>query len=276
MRRMKSSAASTMPAWIATVRSTSTVSRKVVRSTSHVAARHAEELHEVPPLAHVVGDDEQDAGQRRHRDPGGPVGEEEHDREQRRRVDDAGDRRATAAADVGRGARDRAGRRECRRRAARRDSRRPARPAPCSAGAACRSCRPPRRRRAATRSPPAARSRSRVPRARARGSTRGSGSTASAVRAARRRSGVSIVSTGSDASCTTSVAATSATSGPGTRCVTRGQSCTIASEPARDRAPPSGFHVAKCSRVGRDLLEELGRHALHAQPEEVAAPARRR
>ena len=46
----------------------------------HVAARHAEELHEVPPLAHVPRHDERDSGERRDRNPGGPVGEEEHDR----------------------------------------------------------------------------------------------------------------------------------------------------------------------------------------------------
>ena len=62
-----------MPTWIATVRSTSTVSTKVVSSTSTSLRGARSSSHEHAPLAHVVGDHDQDPGERRQRDPARPA-----------------------------------------------------------------------------------------------------------------------------------------------------------------------------------------------------------
>ena len=61
------------------------------------------------PLAHVVGNDKEHGGQRGERNVAGQRRGDQKNGEQRERVDDAGDRRARAGADVGGGAGDGAG-----------------------------------------------------------------------------------------------------------------------------------------------------------------------
>ena len=102
-----------MPTWTATVRSMRTVSRKVVSSTATSLLGVLKSVRERPPLAHVVRDDHQDRRQRRQRDQARPLARERRrTSEHRHGVDHAGDRRAAAVLDVGRGARDRAGGRD--------------------------------------------------------------------------------------------------------------------------------------------------------------------
>ncbi len=74
-----------------------------------VALRVLHQRPEGTPLAHVVGDDDQHAGQAGHRDVLRQRSEEEQDEQQHDGVDDAGDRAAAAVVDVGHRAGDGAG-----------------------------------------------------------------------------------------------------------------------------------------------------------------------
>ena len=69
----------------------------------------AEDGADFVPLAHVVGDDKEDGGERGERNVAGQRRGDEQDAEQREGVDDAGDGRARAGANVGGGAGDGAG-----------------------------------------------------------------------------------------------------------------------------------------------------------------------
>ena len=72
----------------------------------------AQQLRNLAPLAHVVGDDKRIAGEHGHRNVPGERRGKEQDGQQRQRVNHARDRRARARADIGRRARDRARRRQ--------------------------------------------------------------------------------------------------------------------------------------------------------------------
>ena len=111
IRRMNRSAASTKPTDTATTMSTSTVSRKQVEQHEHVAlGRDAHDADEVVHLGHVPGDEQQQRGERRHRQVGDQRRERQHRHQHEQRVHDRRERRARAGADVGGGARERAGR----------------------------------------------------------------------------------------------------------------------------------------------------------------------
>ena len=105
-RRMKVSAASTIPTSTAIVRSAKTVSANVDDPDGDVGPGQPQQLRDLVPLAHVPRHHQQDRGEHRHRDePRQRRRGQQHD-EQRDGVHHAGDRRARAGADVGRGARD--------------------------------------------------------------------------------------------------------------------------------------------------------------------------
>ena len=113
MRRRKCSVARITPMFTATTRSTNTVKRERHEQNDHVGGRRApNHLDEVPRLAHVPGDDEQDRGERGERHVHGQRRQEQHDEHQRQRMNDAGERTRAAVAHVRRSPCDRAGRGE--------------------------------------------------------------------------------------------------------------------------------------------------------------------
>ena len=74
-----------------------------------IADRELAKLAEGRPVAHVPGHEQQDGGKARHRNVLRKRCQDQHDGQQRDGVDDAGNRRACAASDVGHGAGNRAG-----------------------------------------------------------------------------------------------------------------------------------------------------------------------
>ena len=91
----------------------------------------------MPRLAHVPGDEQQQRGQRRHRQVAEQRRQREHRGQHEEGVRAAASGRARAGADVGRGARDRAGRRDAAEE--RRDHVADALSASSSASGSCRS-----------------------------------------------------------------------------------------------------------------------------------------
>ena len=81
-----------MPTSTATVRSASTVSENVAAQTAMSAFGEPQDAAYLSPLAHVVGHDEQNRGQRRQRNEAGQRRRDEQDDQQRQRVNDPGDR----------------------------------------------------------------------------------------------------------------------------------------------------------------------------------------
>ena len=98
-----------MPTPTATVRSAKTVREKVVSQTAMSVLERRRMDGDLAPLAHVVGDDEEDGGEGGERDEAGQGRGDEKDGEQGEGVDHAGDGGVRAGADVGGGAGDGAG-----------------------------------------------------------------------------------------------------------------------------------------------------------------------
>ena len=117
-----------------------------------VGERGAQQQAELGLVRHVPGDDDQHAGERGQRDVGDERHRDEDEDQQVKRMHHAGDRAARAGADIGRGARDRAGHRHAAAWPQPRHCRRLARPVRCSSDGAVPTCRRRPRPRAATRS----------------------------------------------------------------------------------------------------------------------------
>ena len=206
-RRMNSSAAMIIPASTATVRSASTVSANVTQPDDPVGPSLFPELGDLAPLAHVVGDDEQNGREHGHRHRAGQRRGEQQDDEQRAGVNHSGNRSPRARANVRRGParwlRSRAGRRP----AATRCWRCPARTARRSSCASSCSCDRRRRPTAATRWRRAWRSSASATAASGRGPARNRGMRTSGRPAGMPPKRMPIVSSGRPAIATTSGAA---------------------------------------------------------------------
>ncbi len=100
MLRMKRNIARIKPISIATVRSTSTVKRKVEQD-GYIPLRPFKHIDKMPPLAHVICHDNQAAGKGCHRNQRGPFPEKYQYQQERQRMDHPGDRSSPAVFDIG-------------------------------------------------------------------------------------------------------------------------------------------------------------------------------